>query len=223
MSAATIDNKGGTAASEYVTAASSLLPVLDGVVVRMTVWHRDDGEDVTVVLEHGERVPGVVPSVRIHSACMTGDVFGSLKCDCGRQLHQALFAIAAEPWGAIVYPLAHEGRGIGLINKVLAYAHQESGLDTFAANEALGFESDLRSYAGAAQILNHMGMHEVRLLTRNPLKVRQLVEAGVNVVESVPVDVAANAFNDGYLATKATWFAAITAEYCEELGADARA
>jgi len=146
---------------------------------------------------------GSAPLVRLHSECLTGDVFGSLKCDCGPQLHAALKLIAAEGAGVLLY-LRDEGRGIGLANKIRAYQLQDRGLDTVEANRRLGFADDERDYALAAAMLRALGLHEVRLLTNNPAKVRGLEEAGIRVVERVAHHMPANPHNADYLATKRT-------------------
>ncbi|MCW3797719.1 GTP cyclohydrolase II [Sphingomonas sp. BN140010] len=144
---------------------------------------------------------GSAPLVRLHSECLTGDVFGSLKCDCGPQLHAALKLIAAEGAGVLLY-LRDEGRGIGLANKIRAYQLQDRGLDTVEANQRLGFADDERDYALAAAMLRALGLHEVRLLTNNPGKVRGLEDAGIRVVERVAHHMPANPHNADYLATK---------------------
>jgi GTP cyclohydrolase II len=146
---------------------------------------------------------GGAPLVRLHSECLTGDVFGSLKCDCGPQLHAALQLIAREGAGVLLY-LRDEGRGIGLANKIRAYQLQDRGLDTVEANQRLGFADDERDYALAAAMLRALGLHEVRLLTNNPAKVRGLEEAGISVVERVAHHMPANPHNADYLATKQT-------------------
>ena len=142
-----------------------------------------------------------VPLVRLHSECLTGEAFGSLKCDCGPQLDAALEAIAAEG-GVVVYLRGHEGRGIGLVDKLRAYRLQEDGLDTVDANTALGLPVDRREYAGAARILADLGITRVRLLTNNPEKARQLELAGIEVVETVRSIVGIQPQNAGYLGVK---------------------
>ncbi|PZE95841.1 GTP cyclohydrolase II [Curtobacterium sp. MCBD17_008] len=139
--------------------------------------------------------------VRVHSECLTGEAFGSLKCECGPQLDAALDTIAAEG-GVVVYLRGHEGRGIGLINKLKAYRLQEDGLDTLDANLALGLPADSREYGGAAGILADLGITRVRLLTNNTEKRRQLVEHGIAVDALVPLVVGVSAQNAGYLDTK---------------------
>lgn len=144
---------------------------------------------------------GHAPLVRLHSECLTGDVFGSLKCDCGPQLDAAIRAIEASGWGIVLY-LRQEGRGIGLINKLRAYALQDQGFDTVDANTRLGFAVDSRNFAVAARMLALLGQRAVRLLTNNPEKVAQLEAAGIAVTERVPHILPANPHNERYLATK---------------------
>jgi GTP cyclohydrolase II len=155
-----------------------------------------------VALVHGELRDDVVPLVRLHSECLTGDVLGSLRCDCGQQLDAALELIAEAPAGVLLY-LRQEGRGIGLANKIRAYALQDTGLDTVDANLALGLPVDRREYASAAAILRQFGLRRVRLLTNNPLKHAALELHGIQVVERVPIAIPPNDINSGYLRTKA--------------------
>ncbi len=140
--------------------------------------------------------------VRLHSACLTGDVLGSLKCDCGPQLRAAVAAIAADPRGGILLYLQQEGRGIGLINKLRAYALQDQGFDTVDANLRLGFESDERDFAVASAMLRQLGVNAVRLLTNNPDKVASLQDHGIAVIERVAHAMAPNPHNTAYLDTK---------------------
>jgi GTP cyclohydrolase II len=140
---------------------------------------------------------------RVHSECFTGDLLGSLRCDCGPQLQAALELMGEAGHGVLLY-LAHEGRGIGLINKLRAYQLQDCGLDTVDANQHLGFEPDERSYRAAAVMLRHLGIDRVRLLTNNPAKVEALAREGVSVVERIPHATAPNRHNLGYLSTKAS-------------------
>jgi 3,4-dihydroxy 2-butanone 4-phosphate synthase/GTP cyclohydrolase II len=139
--------------------------------------------------------------VRVHSECLTGDVFHSLRCDCGEQIDLALEAISEEGRGVLLY-MRQEGRGIGLHNKIRAYALQDQGLDTVEANEALGFESDIRDYGIGAQILADLGVRNIRLLTNNPRKVIGLEGYGLQVVETLPIVCKPNPKNRKYLETK---------------------
>jgi len=141
--------------------------------------------------------------VRVHSECLTGDVFGSLKCDCGQQLDRALTMIAQEKRGILLY-MRQEGRGIGLLNKIKAYQLQNQGLDTVEANEALGFAADLRDYGIGAQILADLGVKKIRLLTNNPRKIVGLEGYGMKIVERIPIKVDSNPLNRKYLDTKKT-------------------
>ena len=154
-----------------------------------------------VAMVKGELRPGRPSLVRIHSQCMTGDVFGSLKCDCGRQLQAAMKLIEQDGHGAIVYQ-QQEGRGIGIINKIRAYALQDEGADTIEANERLGFEADMRRYEQCAEILLELGLSSVRVMSDNPAKIRALRQAGLDVVERVRLEVEPHDFFAGYLKTK---------------------
>jgi 3,4-dihydroxy 2-butanone 4-phosphate synthase/GTP cyclohydrolase II len=154
-----------------------------------------------VVLVKGELRADRASLVRIHSQCMTGDVFGSVKCDCGRQLQAALKLIAHEGHGAIVYQ-QQEGRGIGIINKIRAYALQDQGADTIEANERLGFAADMRSYEQCAEILLALGLRAVRVMSDNPAKIQALRQAGLKVVERVPLEVEPHDSFVNYLRTK---------------------
>jgi GTP cyclohydrolase II len=155
-----------------------------------------------IALVHGDLARRDAPLVRLHSECLTGDVLGSLRCDCGAQLSRALTAIVAEGAGVLVY-LRQEGRGIGLANKLRAYALQDRGLDTVAANAALGLPVDAREYGAAAAILADLGLKRVRLMTNNPDKSAALEEHGIRVIERVPLPALPNPVNLPYLETKA--------------------
>ncbi|TDQ41589.1 bifunctional 3,4-dihydroxy-2-butanone-4-phosphate synthase/GTP cyclohydrolase II [Aureibacillus halotolerans] len=155
--------------------------------------------------EHLAMIKGEVKNaedvlVRVHSECLTGDVFGSKRCDCGPQLDASLMAIEKE--GGVVLYLRQEGRGIGLLNKLRAYELQEKGYDTVEANEHLGFPADMRSYAEAAQMLNDLGVRSIRLLTNNPQKASELTRFGINVRSLVPLEIPAEKENENYLLTK---------------------
>ncbi len=160
-----------------------------------------DGKE-HVALVHGEVRGAHDVLTRVHSECLTGDALGSLRCDCRDQLGYALERIAREPCGVLVY-LRQEGRGIGLVNKIKAYALQDRGMDTVDANLALGFRDDARDYAIAARILATLSVRSVRLLTNNPRKIEQLERHGVLVRGRVPHVIAPNEHNRGYLETKA--------------------
>jgi GTP cyclohydrolase II len=187
-------------APEVEIVARATLP-LDGMPDTQIVAFRasDDGQEhvALVVGAFG----GKPPLVRLHSECLTGDVFGSLKCDCGPQLKQALRIIGDAGGGVLLY-LRQEGRGIGLANKLRAYALQDRGLDTVDANARLGFADDERDYGHAAGMLRAIGLNTVRLLTNNPNKVAGLEAAGIEVVERVPHHMPANPHNADYLAVK---------------------
>jgi GTP cyclohydrolase II len=161
----------------------------------------NEGVDEAVVLKMGDVSGSTPPLVRIHSQCLTGDVFHSLRCDCRAQLEMAMELIAEEGRGLIIYE-HKEGRGIGLLNKLRAYELQDGGADTVEANELLGFEADLRNYELPAEILRYLGVPSVRLLSNNPEKIAALERAGVEVAERVACVVEPQAASAGYLATK---------------------
>ena len=180
--------------------AEARLPTVHGdfqiVAYKSTV---EPGEHLALVM--GQWEPDEPIIVRIHSECLTGDVFGSLRCDCGEQMRQALDIIGKEGKGVLLY-MRQEGRGIGLHNKIRAYSLQDNGMDTVEANEELGFESDLRHYGIGAQVLSELGVRRMRLLTNNPRKVVGVAGYGLEIVEHVPIELDANAENRLYLQTK---------------------
>ena len=139
--------------------------------------------------------------VRVHSSCVTGDIFGSCRCDCGPQLHEALRMVDAEEKGVVLY-MNQEGRGIGLENKLKAYKLQEEGMDTVEANVKLGFNADNRDYGVGAQILNDLGISKIRLISNNPKKRAGLMGYGLEIVDTVPVEITPNKHNEKYLKTK---------------------
>jgi len=154
-----------------------------------------------VALYKGEMRRDIPTLVRIHSQCLTGDVFGSTKCDCGPQLHQTMQMIEREGRGAVVYQL-QEGRGIGILNKIRAYALQDKGADTVEANERLGLAVDSRDYKQCAEVLFDLGLCQVRVISNNPLKLRALEEAGLRIVERVSIQVDSHQLAQKYLSTK---------------------
>jgi len=160
-----------------------------------------DSRDEAVAIQHGRLSAKKAPLVRVHSQCLTGDVFTSQRCDCRAQLEFSLRMIAREPSGILLY-LPQEGRGIGLINKVKAYELQDGGLDTVEANRRLGFAADSRDYDFAAAALKALGVRAVRLLSNNPEKVRQLERGGIRVVERVPCRPRTSHHSRAYLRTK---------------------
>lgn len=178
--------------------ADATVPTTHGTFRFLAYKDRITGTDHIAVVS-GE--PGDTALVRVHSECLTGEAFGSLKCECGPQLDAALDAIEKED-GIVIYMRGHEGRGIGLINKLRAYSLQEEGLDTVDANLALGLPADARDYAAAAGILADLGVSKVRLLTNNTDKVEQLRELGLDVIEQVPLIVGVGPNNHQYLETK---------------------
>jgi 3,4-dihydroxy 2-butanone 4-phosphate synthase/GTP cyclohydrolase II len=158
------------------------------------------GEEA-IAIQHGELRNGKTPLVRVHSQCLTGDVFTSERCDCRAQLEFSLRKIAAEPSGVLLY-LPQEGRGIGLINKLKAYELQDAGLDTVEANRRLGFADDARDYEFAAEALKALGLRDVRLLSNNPDKVTQLEQSGIRIVKRVPCRPRTSKHSRAYLQTK---------------------
>ncbi|MEK7156459.1 MAG: GTP cyclohydrolase II [Patescibacteria group bacterium] len=183
--------------------ASSTLPTPYGVF-GITVYRSasDDREHAALFLGRPEETPTMV---RVHSQCVTGDTFLSLRCDCGEQLRKSMELIAKRGSGVILY-LAQEGRGIGLSDKIRAYALQDGGLDTVEANEALGRPADARDYGIAAAILRDLGIGKILLLTNNPDKIKQLTSHGIEIAELRQLTVAPNAHNRAYLETKRNKF-----------------
>lgn len=180
--------------------ASAKLPTQYGDF-RIAGYRSLISEEEFVVLYKGE-LDGDTPTlVRIHSQCLTGDVFGSVKCDCGPQLHRAIEMVEADSRGAIVYQ-QQEGRGIGIINKIRAYALQDEGADTVQANEELGFAIDARDYQQCAEILFDLGLCKVRVISNNPDKLAALERAGLQIVERIPIEVAAEEESVDYMRTK---------------------
>jgi GTP cyclohydrolase II len=178
------------------------VPLADAENTRLVHFRPRDGGVGHIAIVIGEPDPAAPLLVRIHSECFTGDLLGSLRCDCGDQLRGAIAEIAKSGGGAVLY-LSQEGRGIGLANKLRAYELQDAGFDTIDANELLGFDADERVYLPAAAMLRQLGFGKVRLLTNNPEKVAALARCGIEVVERVPHAFPANAHNERYLRTKA--------------------
>jgi GTP cyclohydrolase II len=162
---------------------------------------RGQMDEEILAMVHGDVRGAEGVLVRLHSQCVTGDALGSLRCDCREQLECALSTAAEAPCGVVLY-LPQEGRGIGLLNKIRAYALQDAGLDTVEANHALGFPNDLRTYEVAAAVLSELGVQSVRLLTNNPLKIDGLIKAGLRVTGVVPLRIEENEHNAFYLDTK---------------------
>ncbi|WIV50649.1 GTP cyclohydrolase II [Marivivens sp. LCG002] len=178
------------------------LPLEVSEAGRLHIFRPDDGAEEHYAIEIGRPNRDAPVLSRLHSACFTGDLLGSLKCDCGPQLRGALAQMGEEGNGVLLY-LNQEGRGIGLANKMRAYSLQEQGFDTVEANHRLGFEDDERDFRIGAEILRRMGFSSVRLLTNNPAKVARMEECGIKVTERVPLKVGENRHNHHYLATKA--------------------
>jgi 3,4-dihydroxy 2-butanone 4-phosphate synthase/GTP cyclohydrolase II len=168
---------------------------------RAVVYENDVDDLQHIALIKGEIRPERAVLVRVHSECLTGDIFGSMRCDCGDQLRRAMQKIEREGEGVLLY-IRQEGRGIGLVNKLKAYALQDQGLDTVEANEALGFKPDLRNYGIGAQVLVDLGVRKMRLMTNNPKKMVGLQGYGLSIVEQVPIEIEPNEYNRCYLECK---------------------
>ncbi len=182
--------------------ATAKLPTKYGGVFTAIAYENDIDQYHHIALVKGEINPQDKVLVRVHSQCLTGDVFGSRRCDCEEQLHQAMAMVEKEGKGVIVY-MRQEGRGIGLVNKLKAYALQDMGKDTVEANEELGFKADMRDYGIGAQILVDLGLHKIRLMTNNPRKIIGLEGYGIEVVERVPIETKPHQENIEYLKVKA--------------------
>jgi 3,4-dihydroxy 2-butanone 4-phosphate synthase / GTP cyclohydrolase II len=183
-------------------AAATVIPTEHGGEFEMIAFENDVDKLLHIALVKGEIDPEQPVLVRVHSECMTGDIFGSLRCDCGDQLHRAMKMISKEGAGVLVY-LRQEGRGIGLVNKLKAYElQQKQGMDTVEANRKLGFKDDLRDYGIGAQILRNIGVRRMRLLTNNPKKMVGLEGYGLSIVEQIPIEIEPNEFNRCYLECK---------------------
>jgi 3,4-dihydroxy 2-butanone 4-phosphate synthase/GTP cyclohydrolase II len=184
----------------FEDSASANLPLANYGNFKVTVMKERLSDREHVVLMNKKINSSQPPLVRIHSCCMTGDLFGSLRCDCQQQLHFSLEKISAE--GGVLIYLNQEGRGIGLINKIKAYSLQEQGFDTVDANHKLGWSADMRSYYVAAQILRDLNFYNIRLLTNNPHKISDLKKYGIKEVTRVPIEIPSNKHNINYLLTK---------------------
>ena len=182
--------------------AAARLPIEAAQAGRLHIYRPEDGNEEHYAIEIGRPDRNAPVLARLHSACFTGDVLGSLKCDCGPQLRGALAQMGANGSGVLLY-LNQEGRGIGLTNKMRAYSLQDQGFDTVEANHRLGFEDDERDFRLGSTILKELGFSSVRLLTNNPKKIAMMEGTGIKVAERVPLQVGENPFNEQYLATKA--------------------
>ncbi|MGD8969982.1 MAG: bifunctional 3,4-dihydroxy-2-butanone-4-phosphate synthase/GTP cyclohydrolase II [Desulfobacterales bacterium] len=183
-------------------AAEAVIPTQHGGEFRMIAFENDVDQLLHIALVKGQIEPEKPIMVRVHSECMTGDIFGSLRCDCGDQLHKSMSMIEKEGVGVILY-LRQEGRGIGLVNKLKAYELQrKQGLDTVEANRRLGFKDDMRDYGLGAQMLVNLGVRKMRLLTNNPKKMIGLDGYGLTIVEQIPIEIEPNEYNRCYLECK---------------------
>jgi len=191
-----------TGLADYTETISARLPLEVSEAGRLHIFRPGDGSEEHYAVEIGTPDRAAPVLARLHSACFTGDLLGSLKCDCGPQLRAALAQMGAEGAGVLLY-LNQEGRGIGLANKMRAYSLQDQGFDTVEANHRLGFEDDERDFRIGATLLREMGFAAVRLMTNNPAKVARMESSGLTVTERVPLRVGENRHNQAYLATKA--------------------
>ncbi|MFO7840466.1 MAG: bifunctional 3,4-dihydroxy-2-butanone-4-phosphate synthase/GTP cyclohydrolase II [Desulfosalsimonadaceae bacterium] len=182
-------------------AVEATVPTAHAGTFRVIVYENDMEDLQHIALIKGEIDPEKPILVRVHSECLTGDIFGSLRCDCGDQLHKSMEMMEAEGLGVLLY-VRQEGRGIGLVNKLKAYVLQDEGYDTVEANEKLGFKADLRDYGIGAQVLAHLGVRKMRLITNNPKKIVGLEGYGLSVVEQVPIQIEPNDYNRCYLECK---------------------
>ena len=190
-----------TSASLLREAARAKLPLKGAENTEIAIFQPKDGGTEHFVLIINNADEHEAPLVRIHSQCITGDILGSLKCDCGDQLQLAIKQMADAGGGLLIY-LAQEGRDIGLVNKLRAYALQDTGLDTVDANHAIGFETDHRFYLPAASMLKSLGSSTIKLMTNNPDKISQIEDCGIIVKERIAVQAEANPHNDHYIETK---------------------
>jgi GTP cyclohydrolase II len=203
LEAAQVTGYQAIAARSLQPVSEARVPLADAENTRIIAFRPSDGGIEHLAILIGDPDPETPVLLRLHSECFTGDLLGSLRCDCGDQLRGAIAEIARAGSGVLLY-LAQEGRGIGLVNKLRAYRLQDAGLDTVDANEQLGFDADERVYLPAAEMLRQLGFARVRLLTNNPEKVAALTRCGIDVVERVPHIFPANGHNERYLRTKAT-------------------
>jgi 3,4-dihydroxy 2-butanone 4-phosphate synthase/GTP cyclohydrolase II len=182
-------------------AAETIIPTSIAGDFKAIVYENDIDNLLHIAMVKGDIDPEKPILARVHSECLTGDIFGSLRCDCGLQLNQAMNMIEKEGSGVLLY-IRQEGRGIGLVNKIKAYALQDQGLDTVEANEELGFKPDMRNYGIGAQIMVDLGVRQMRLMTNNPKKMVGLDGYGLSIVEQVPIEIPANIHNKCYLECK---------------------
>jgi 3,4-dihydroxy 2-butanone 4-phosphate synthase/GTP cyclohydrolase II len=181
--------------------AEAVIPTAFAGEFKVIVYENDVDDLIHVAMVKGEIFPDKPILVRVHSECLTGDVFGSLRCDCGDQLHKAMEMMDKEGSGILLY-MRQEGRGIGLVNKIKAYVLQDQGMDTVDANLELGFQADMRNYGIGAQVLVDLGVKKMRLLTNNPKKIIGLDGYGLSIIEQIPIEIEPNEFNRCYLECK---------------------